>query len=144
MRRLLARALELGAAAGLLLLLAWKSAPADLWAAVGTAVVSALLAVAARAPERETAGLRARWLRPYASLPWEVAREAVRVWATLLRRRARGAWNRTRDPRARDPEAAHRALVAVAESASASRAAVGLDPERGLLVAHDFPMEGHG
>lgn len=143
MRRLFARILETGAVAALFLCLSWSVTGPDVAAAAAAGVVSVLVAAAGRGPERQAEGLRWRWLRPYRSLPWRIARDAVRVWGTLLRPGATGIWSREADPRARDPEAAHRALVVMAESTSASSVAVGLDPEDGTLVSHALP-EGHG
>jgi multisubunit Na+/H+ antiporter MnhE subunit len=88
---------------------------------------------------------RARWLAPALGLPWQVARDTAIVFAALWRRLARGEEPASgfRELPARHggdtaADVTRRVLLTGARSLAPNTLALGIDPDRDVMIVHEL------
>ena len=120
----------------------------ELLAGAGAAALAALLAEAAAWQASVRFRARASWLASALSLPARVAQDTVTVTAALARRILRGEeppscfvaepvrYGPVRDGTAGGEDSMRRALIIGARSLAPNSFALGIDPERGVMISH--------
>ena len=117
----------------------------ELLAGAGAAALAALLAELASHQAATRFRARAEWVAPALGLPGEVARDTVTVFAALWRRLAHGeqppSGFRELPARFGDGSAegvTRRALLIGGRSVAPNTFALGIDPERDVMIVHQL------
>jgi multisubunit Na+/H+ antiporter MnhE subunit len=117
----------------------------ELLAGAGAAALAAILAELATHQAAIRFRMRVEWLIPALSLPGQVVRDTVIVFAALWRRLARGEQPPSgfreipvRSGDASDEGAARRVLLIGGRSVAPNTIAAGIDSERNVIVVHQL------
>jgi multisubunit Na+/H+ antiporter MnhE subunit len=117
----------------------------ELLAGAGAAAVAAFLAELVTHQAATRFRMRVGWMVPALSLPGEVARDTVIVFAALWRRLARGEQPPSgfreipaRFGGASDEDVARRVLLIGGRSVAPNTFVLGIDPERNVMVVHQL------